>query len=216
MKSFAQWSLDRKSKLRKYEEKTHPNFIRKYSGQELTFEDIYQILTAQNPEGWSLKEGDTVLDLGCGTGWYARKLSTDDRCRGALIIGLDISENALEIAREKQGQVARKQVGQVEYRQADLLQKIPVSGAKEIWFCGAWHQTGDPVKSSHRVVETLSQGGMIHIQAFRKVPEMNQAIDAAIMELVGHHIFSEGEIESIAERLGLKLAASQRKGMIEL
>ena len=99
MKSFAQWSLDRKSKLRKYEEKTHPNFIRKYSGQELTFEDIYKILTAQNPEGWSLKEGDTVLDLGCGTGWYARKLSTDDRCRGALIIGLDISENALEIAR---------------------------------------------------------------------------------------------------------------------
>lgn len=45
---------------------------------------------------------------------------------------------------------------------------------------------------------------------------MNQAIDAAIMELVGHHIFSEGEIESIAERLGLQLVASQRKGMIEL
>lgn len=171
MKSFAQWSLDRKSKLRKYEEKTHPNFIRKYSGQELTFEDIYQILTAQNPAGWSLKEGDTVLDLGCGTGWYARKLSTDDRCRGARIIGLDISENALEIAREKQGQVARKQVGQMEYLQAESLQKIPVSGAKEIWFCGAWHRTGDPVKSLHRVVETLSQGGMIYIQTFRKVPK---------------------------------------------
>ena len=57
---------------------------------------------------------------------------------------------------------------------------------------------------------------MIHNQTFRKVPEMNQEIDAAIMELVGHHIFSEGEIESIAERLGLKLVASQRKGMIEL
>jgi cyclopropane fatty-acyl-phospholipid synthase-like methyltransferase len=182
----------------------------------MTFEDIYQMLLKQAPEEWSLQAGDTVLDLGCGTGWYARRLSLDERCRGTRIVGLDISQNALEVAREKQSQVAGGMVARVEYHAVDLLEKIPGDPAREIWFCGAWHQTSDPPKSLARVAEVLADDGVLFVQTYRVDPDANQAVDVAVMGLVGHHVFKKGEIESIAEGVGLKIMNRQQKGMIEL
>lgn len=138
---LSQWSMDRPEKLRRYEEETHPRFVSKYAGEPLCFEDIYQILLAQSPRDWSLEQSDVLLDLGCGTGWYARRLSTDCRCAGTSILGIELSQNALEIARVKQSEVSA--FAQVTYRQANLLEGLPGCSAREIWFCGAWHQTED-------------------------------------------------------------------------
>lgn len=214
MKSFAQWNMDRPRNLERYEEKTHPQFVSKYAGIGLCFEDIYQILKSQTPDGWSLAPGDILLDLGCGTGWYARRLSIDSRCRRARIMGIDISENALELARKKQEEV--RAMATVTYCQADLLSGIPAESAREIWFCGAWHQMKDVLKALNCVAGVLSSDGLLHIQTYCVNPQVRQPIDIAIMELAGHHVFKRGEVASCAKKCGLKMAACTERGMVQL
>ncbi len=43
-----------------------------------------------------LKPGDTVLDVGCGTGWFTRRVAAD----GAKVAGVDLDAGALAFARE--------------------------------------------------------------------------------------------------------------------
>ena len=42
----------------------------------------------------------TVLDAGCGTGYLSRQLAT----QGAVVTGIDLSENMIAIAQEKSAQ----------------------------------------------------------------------------------------------------------------
>jgi len=43
-----------------------------------------------------LQPGDTVLDVGCGTGWFTRRVAAD----GVQVVGLDRDAEALAFARE--------------------------------------------------------------------------------------------------------------------
>lgn len=40
--------------------------------------------------------GDTILDVGCGTGWFTRRAAAD----GAVLTGLDVDESALSFAQQ--------------------------------------------------------------------------------------------------------------------
>lgn len=214
MKSFTQWNLNRQSNLLRYEEHTHPRFVSKYAGESMSFEDIYRILRSQAPDQWCLEPEDVLLDLGCGTGWYARRLSVDARCRQTNIIGFDLSENALEVARQNQPAVS--EAASISYRQADLLAEIAAPPAREIWFCGTWHQTGDPLKALGHAAGALSRDGLLHIQTYSVDPKIRQPIDIAVMRLAGHQVFQQGEIAALAQKCGLKIAARTQKGMVEL
>lgn len=214
MKSIAQWSMDRPNNLRRYEDRTHPRFVRRYAGQDLHFEDIYRILRSQAPSGRNLEAGDVLLDLGCGTGWYARRLSTDERCRNTRIFGLDISENALAVARESQ--IAVSSVADVAYRYADLRAGISIRAAQEIWFCGSWHQTGDPLKALKNAAAALDEDGVLHIQTYCADPQNKQSFDVAVMKYVGHRVFEYGEIDDMAQKSGLAVIARTERGMVEL
>lgn len=55
-----------------------------------------------------LRAGDSVLDVGCGTGWFTRRAAAD----GARVVGLDVDEGALDFAR-------RHSPEQVEYVRGD-------------------------------------------------------------------------------------------------
>lgn len=46
----------------------------------------------------SPKAGDNVLDAGCGTGWFTRRLALQ---QGLKVMGLDINAEALEFARSR-------------------------------------------------------------------------------------------------------------------
>lgn len=59
--------------------------------------------------------GQRVLDAGCGEGYLARILAQ----RGALVTGIDIAENLVQLARE------RNSTGQITYQVADLSQPLP-------------------------------------------------------------------------------------------
>ena len=62
------------------------------------------------------REGDRVLDAGCGTGIYSIELAK----KGAFVAGLDASSGMLEWARVKAGRAGLK----IDFIQADAL-KIP-------------------------------------------------------------------------------------------
>ncbi|MEO8654263.1 MAG: methyltransferase domain-containing protein [Ramlibacter sp.] len=44
-----------------------------------------------------LKPGNTLLDVGCGTGWFTRRVVAD----GARVVGVDLDAEALAFARER-------------------------------------------------------------------------------------------------------------------
>lgn len=58
---------------------------------------------------------DTVLDVGCGTGVHSIRLAN----RGFAVEGIDVSEAALEVAREQIGQAGL--AGKIDLRREDLL-----------------------------------------------------------------------------------------------
>lgn len=59
--------------------------------------------------------GQTILELGCGEGFYTRKLKQKGASR---VIGIDLSEQMVELAREQE---AREPLG-VEYMVCDVLE----------------------------------------------------------------------------------------------
>jgi len=60
-----------------------------------------------------VKEGDRVLDAGCGTGIYSLELAK----RGAFVAGLDASSGMLELARAKAGRAGLN----IDFVKADAL-----------------------------------------------------------------------------------------------
>lgn len=214
VKSFSQWSMDRPRKLRRYEETIHPRFLKKYAGESLTFDEIYRELLSHTPQGWQLRAGDVLLDIGCGTGWFARKLSMEPHCAGTTIHGVDISHNALNIARARQPK--QTSAARVTYTQADLMDGLPMKAARGIWFCGAWHQMGDVRKSLHHVASALADDGLLRIQTYCEETPNKQPIDTALMRLLGHYVFRPGEIANIAHACGCEIIREVRKGMVTL
>ncbi len=63
-----------------------------------------------------IRPGMQTLELGCASGWLTLAMAE----RGAQATGLDISEQALQVARDYAEQVRKRWRGDVQYRQADL------------------------------------------------------------------------------------------------
>lgn len=62
-----------------------------------------------------LKEDSRVLDLGCGPGWYSRVFAQ----RTAEVVGIDISENMLEYARQNTSDMTNVRFYQMDWSKAD-------------------------------------------------------------------------------------------------
>ncbi len=214
MASFAQWNMNRPSQLARYEEEVHPRFVRKYAHEELTFEDLYRLLRAQAPDDWAVAPGDVLVDVGCGTGWFARRLAADERCRGAEVHGFDLSENALTVARNKQK--ASPALASVDYQVGDVVAGLPVTGVHEAWFCGAWHQTGDERAALHSIADALASDGLLHVQTYVVDEEAPEPVDRAVMRLLGHRVFDRAEIDEFARDCGLAIEAYEQRGMVAL
>ena len=63
-----------------------------------------------------LTENSRVLDLGCGPGWYSRAFAL----RVGEVVGIDISENMLEYARQNNADLRNVQFVQMDWATADV------------------------------------------------------------------------------------------------
>ena len=122
--------------------------------------------------GWRLKclgvtPGDykdkAVLDLGCGTGeyalWYAMQGAKE-------VVGVDLSEGSLSIARERQ---AESRLRNVSFRSMDLLKcDLPDNHFDYSYSVGVLHHTGAPTEGFKHLARVTKPGGVIIVSLYSK------------------------------------------------
>jgi methylase of polypeptide subunit release factors len=154
-----------------------------------------------------IEPGDTVIDVGCGSGVLAFVAA---RLGASRVIGCDLSERAVEAARENAGRLGLDRV--CEFRQGDLLEPVrdvradvligDVSGipdeiaAETGWFddVPAGGPTGAelPAKFLESIGDTLVPGGRLYLPT-GTIQDENSILAAA------RRIFGD-RMEAISQR----------------
>lgn len=103
----------------------------------------------------------TVLDAGCGTGEHAMLIASS----GLLVLGVDVAETALSMAREK----ARNRGLQVEFATADALQLARLGRSFEtVLDCGLFHTFNGEERPRYAasLASVTEHGGTVHVLCF--------------------------------------------------
>lgn len=138
----------------------------------------YHFCTGQTPPRQNIR----ILDAGCGTGVGTEYLIHLNR--EAEIIGIDISEKALEIAQERcqKSGVAQKHQHPITFRQLNLEEAHQLEGEFDLINCvGVLHHLPDPIKGIQGLAQKLAPGGIFHIFVYaelgrREIQLMQEAI----------------------------------------
>ena len=136
----------------------------------------------------SLRPGERVLDLGCGTGNAAILASQT----GATVTGVDPSSRLLRVARE------RTEAGgaDIDFRSGDAASiPLPDASVDVILSVFAVIFAPDPGAAAAEMSRVLSPGGRIVLSAWLPggaVLEMNRAAGEAVMRAVGAPMPAEG------------------------
>ncbi len=123
----------------------------------------YNFCTGQKP----YRENIRILDAGCGTGAGSEYLI----CLNpqAEVVGIDLSEKALEIAQERcrRSGVIRDRV---EFHQLNLEAAEQLPGEFDlINSVGVLHHLPDPIKGIQALAKKLAPGGLFHIFVYAEL-----------------------------------------------
>ncbi len=138
----------------------------------------YNFCTGQKPQRQNIR----ILDAGCGTGVgteYLIYLNPE-----ATIVGIDISEKALEIAQERcrRSGVAAQHQSPIGFHHLNLEAASQLDGEFDLINCvGVLHHLPDPIKGIQSLASKLAPGGLFHIFVYAElgrweVQLMQQAI----------------------------------------
>ena len=130
-----------------------------------------------------LKQGMTVLDLGCGTGNLTKVLSERVGPEGR-VVGVDPDNERLKIAREKYP------ASNIEYIEAD--DKTFPEGPYDLVFANAvMHWIRDKETLFERVYKSLKTGGQFAFVTFDGNPKVNKVVKRIFEELVAPDFFQK-------------------------
>jgi 2-polyprenyl-3-methyl-5-hydroxy-6-metoxy-1,4-benzoquinol methylase len=110
--------------------------------------------------------GARVLDLGCGTGEFARSFHQ----LGADVVAIDLSAQALRAAQEND---AAAGIAGVEYRQADVFALPDLGTFDYVFSLGVLHHTDDPEGAFNRLVPLVRPGGTLVIGLYSSVSRIH-------------------------------------------
>ena len=111
-----------------------------------------------------LKDGDVVADLGCGTGWFARRMARSVAPRGT-VYAVDIQPEMLELLR---GYVAAEAVkGVVPVLGTETDPKLPPAGLDWILMVDVYHEFQKPQAMLEAIRRSLKPQGKVALVEYR-------------------------------------------------
>lgn len=140
-------------------------------------------------EALDVRPGQTVLDLGCGTG---RTLPLLARAvgEGGRVVGLDLSGSALAIARERVADLPQVELVRADARRADLGTPDRVVATFSL------SMMPDPAAVAARATDALAPGGRMAVLDFWTPDAWPRPLRAAAFALARPF----GETRAMAER----------------
>ena len=135
-------------------------YVHGYDGREAArLEDQARTLEELLHADTGFPDGSLVLEAGCGTG--AQTVALARRSPGARITAVDVSAASLAQA---QARVSAAGVGNVEFRQADLL-ALPFAPASfdHVFLCFVLEHLPDPAEALAALRPVLRPGGTITV-----------------------------------------------------
>src|SRR5215470_15023479 len=111
-----------------------------------------------------LKDGDVVADLGCGTGWFTRRMARSVAPRGT-VYAVDIQPEMLELLR---GYVAAEGVkGVVPLLGTETDPKLPPGGLDWILMVDVYHEFQKPQEMLEAIRRSLKPTGKVALVEYR-------------------------------------------------
>ena len=136
-------------------------------------------------------EAPRILDAGCGTG-----VSTDYLCHlnpGAQILGIDISDGALAVARERlQRSGAKAQVASLRQEQRSLLDLAGEGPFDYINSVGVLHHLDQPEAGLQSLAALLAPDGLLHLFLYADAGRWEIHRTQAALELLSAGTGAEG------------------------
>lgn len=126
-------------------------------------------------EMMKIKSGDSVPDIGCGTGWQAVNVSEIIGPSGKLTC-IDPSSYRIELARKKFGVDSLNSVRFL-VGQAEDLSAIPDNSINHAYFCSSFHWIADKRTALRETYRMLQPGGSVGMTTLDKdSPDMMKTL----------------------------------------
>jgi len=107
-----------------------------------------------------VRPGVRALEIGCGSGWLSLALAR----HGALVDGIDVSDEAIAVARSHYESVKDEVSGRVRYRVADLGSlELPEATYDVVVAKGILHHLPEPGRVLEGAFRSLVPGGLLWI-----------------------------------------------------
>jgi ubiquinone/menaquinone biosynthesis C-methylase UbiE len=140
-----------------------------------------------------IKPGDTVADLGAGSGYYSFRLAPVVGPTGK-VLAIDIEPRMLEVIR---GRAARQKIGNVEtVRSTASDPNLPPASVDVLLMVDVYHELAFPYEMMQGVVTALKPGGRVALVEYRK-----EDPNVPIKEV---HKMSERQVTREMQAVGLK------------
>lgn len=156
-----------------------------------------EILRALGPAG-----GETIVDLGCGSGYFTLKLAAAARSRGR-VIGEDVRWLPLVFLRARTILKGRHNVSLVHVQPADA--HLPANGVNAVLILNAYHELSDRRAILGQVRQALVSGGRLVV-----VDRQPNPANVGVTEN-GEHEIPVATVEAELREIGFEIAERQER-----
>ncbi len=111
-----------------------------------------------------LKPGESVADIGCGTGYFSERMARRVGADG-VVYGVDIQQEMLDLMQRKMRLKQIKNVKSVLGAEADP--KLPAESCDLMIMIDVYHEFEFPHEMTRKMIEGLKKGGRLVFVEFR-------------------------------------------------